>query len=144
MPEFYFVAPEVAGGLGERTECSHRSDGEFVVSRLHYEFCGWLGDELLETFPCFIVTRRLAERLEAAGLSGFILVEVEVTASAEFEDLYPGRVLPEFVWLKVHALARAADFGLTRDKRLIVSERALNVLRTGQLAYAEIKAFPDG
>jgi hypothetical protein len=144
MAAFYIVRPEVAGGLGERTECLHRPDGEFVVTRLHYEFQGWLGDELLEAFPCFIVTRRIAERFEAAGLSGFAIGEAEITVSEEFEELYPGRGIPSFVWLKVLAHPRTADLGVTRDKRLVVSERALNLLRTGQWMHAEVEALPDG
>jgi hypothetical protein len=144
MAEFYIVRPEVAGGLGERTECFHRPDGEFVVTRLHYEFHGWLGDELLEAFPCFIVTRRIAERFGAAGLSGFAIGEAEITASKEFEELHPGRGIPSFVWLKVLAHPRTADLGVTRDKRLVVSKRALDLLRTGQLTDAEVEALPDG
>src|SRR6476660_8794270 len=64
------LAPEVAGGWGERT-VADTSTHPPRVTALHYQFDGWLGDELLESFPCYIVTRRLAHALTAAGLSGF-------------------------------------------------------------------------
>lgn len=52
---FCFLEPEVAGGIGPNSEL-HCDDGKLVVTRLNYEFDGWLGDALLETTPCFIVT----------------------------------------------------------------------------------------
>jgi hypothetical protein len=48
-----------------------------VVTHLHYEFEGWLGDDLLTTFPEFIVTERLAAALEASKPTGLRLAGVE-------------------------------------------------------------------
>lgn len=63
---FYQLDPEVAGGLGTNTEMSTDTRSP-VVSRLHYEFEGWLGDALLTTFPCFIATRAACQALELLG-----------------------------------------------------------------------------
>jgi hypothetical protein len=44
--KYFYVEPEVAGGLGERTVMD-RSTHPPVVKRLHYQLEGWLGDAIL-------------------------------------------------------------------------------------------------
>ncbi|GGJ53754.1 hypothetical protein ALP32_02980 [Pseudomonas avellanae] len=43
---YYHIEPEVAGSLGEQTVIDTESWPP-KVSRLEYQFDGWLGDELL-------------------------------------------------------------------------------------------------
>jgi hypothetical protein len=124
---YYTLEPEVAGGLGRNTVMD-RSVHPPMVERLHYELAGWLGDDLLETFPCFIVTNCLRERIADAGLTGTEFAPAEVTASQQFRDLYPTRDVPGFVWLKPTGRAGRDDFGMSHDHRLVVSARALKVL----------------
>ncbi|WP_143195322.1 hypothetical protein [Archangium sp. Cb G35] len=114
-----------------------------AVSHFHHRFEGWLGDELLEVFPCFLVSSLLAKALEEAGLTGFNLDDVEVSTSPEFQELYPGRTLPEFRWLKITGEDRDADFRLTPDFRLEVSSRTLEVLRKFKMAHAMIDPSGD-
>ena len=83
MSKFFFIEPEVAGGLGEHT-VMNRSTHPPKVSRLHYEFEGWLGNHLLERFPCYIATKELADKISNIGLTGFELGPVEVTTSTLF------------------------------------------------------------
>lgn len=137
---YFILEPEVAGGWGERTVADTR---EFppAVSVLHHVFDGWLGDEILEAFPCFIVTDRLAARLRREGLSGFLLRPVEVTTSEAFDDLYPGRELPAFRWLQVLGTAGVEDFGVSPSYRLVVSQRALVVLRKFRLRNCDITEY---
>src|SRR5436190_24088139 len=96
---FFVLEPEIAGGWGERTDAD-TSAFPPTVTALHYRFDGWLGDELLEAFPCFIVTERLAARLRRSGMSGFRLQAVEVSTSAEFDELYPCWEPPVLKWLR--------------------------------------------
>ncbi|MFY0562537.1 hypothetical protein ACN28E_01735 [Archangium lansingense] len=110
------------------------------VSHFHHRFEGWLGDELLEVFPCFLVSSALANALEETRLVGFSLRDVEVSTSPEFQELYPGRALPEFRWLKITGKDRDADFWLTPDSRLEVSSRTLGILRKFKIAHAVIEA----
>ncbi|MDY7228976.1 hypothetical protein [Hyalangium rubrum] len=135
----WVVSPEVAGELGDNTVMDS-SVHPPRVSRLHHRFEGWLGDELLEVFPCFLVTAALGKSLEEARLVGFSLDEVEVSVSPEFQELFPGRTLPEFRWLKITGENRDADFWLTPDHRLEISNRAREVLRKFTLAHAELEA----
>jgi hypothetical protein len=134
---FFRVEPEVAGRLGPKTIIDRR-DHPPRVDKLHYVFEGWLGDELLESFPCFVVTADAAARLEAARLAGFELRPVEIGTSESFDELHPDRTLPDFRWLDVGGTARRDDFGVDDDGMLVVSKRALDVLRAGQLEHADI------
>lgn len=138
----YKIEPEVAGGTGRNTIMNtkvHPPD----VSSLHYEFYGWLGDALLTSFPCYIVTKELAVAMESAHLTGFKFDQVQITKSGEFEDLYPNRQLPEFLWLRVFGRPGIDDFGLIKPARLIVSERALALLTSFGIANAIVEPFEE-
>jgi hypothetical protein len=137
----WILSPEVAGQLGENTSLD-ASVHPPKVSHLHHRFEGWLGDDLLETFPCFLVSSALAAALEEAGLTGFSLDAVEVSTSPEFQELSRPRPLPEFRWLKVTGVHHHADFRLTPDFRLEVSSRALDVLKNFSIAHAAVEAAP--
>jgi hypothetical protein len=137
MSSFYRLRPEVAGGLGSNTVMD-RTGALPIVKHLHYEFDGWFGDDIIESFPVYLVTNSTADVLVQEGLTGFLLKDVEVTKSEEFLELYPDRDLPEFQWLDVHGKAYADDFGLEAPARLIVSEDALTCLRRGSLEHCEI------
>lgn len=126
--KFHQVEPEVAGGWGEDTVARREPGRPPVVERLHHVFDGWMGDELLETTPCFIVTEGLAEAIRAAGLSGVTFDAVEVGVSETFVELQPATVLPSWVWMKVEGVAGRDDFGLSPALILVVSDRALAVL----------------
>jgi hypothetical protein len=135
---FSRVEPEVAGGLGPNTEMD-RDQHPPRIHKLQYVFDGWLGDDLVESFPAFVITADAGRRLEDAGLTGFELADVEVDRSEQFEELYPDRELPEFRWLRLTGTARENDFGPDDDGVLVVSDRALDVLRQGSLDNADIE-----
>src|SRR3954454_12760017 len=133
----YILEPEVAGGLGKNTAID-RTVHPPRVSRLHYNFDGWLGDVLLEAFPCFIITEAAKEKIEEKQLTGAQFDRAEVTVSELFNEIYPGRRLPKFVWLRVEGTNGENDFGVIPDGRLVVSQRALDTLRTLGIANATV------
>lgn len=137
---YYMLSPEVAGGLGERTIMDSSAHPP-RVQRLHYEMEGWLGDALLESFPCFIVTSRAKDALIGLSASGCVFDSVEVSKSPTFEELYPDRQLPPFSWLKIHGRPGADDLGLSEDHRLVVSSRVLDVLKSLDLANCDISEY---
>ncbi|MEZ5958508.1 MAG: hypothetical protein R3C27_15000 [Hyphomonadaceae bacterium] len=140
MTEHCYIEPEVAGGLGKRTVID-TSVHPPVVSKLHYEMDGWLGDSILESFPSFIVTEALKEALEQLGASGMSFDEAEVTTSGQFRALHPRQTLPKFVWLKVQGTAGVDDLALADDGRLVVSARALEVMQKHGADNAVVEAF---
>ena len=134
---FFYIEPEVAGGIGPKSE-TYREGGKLVVTRLNYEFDGWLGDAVLESTPCFVASDDARQMIEKAALSGVAFGVVEITRSGIFDDLYGARELPQFHWMIIDGQPNADDFGLAKDLRLVVSERALNVLKCAGVDHAEV------
>ena len=138
--QHYWIEPEVAGGFGANTVLDRTVHPPRVI-RLHYDFDGWLGDDLVTTFPVYLVTESLADAIRDCGLGGYEVAETEVTASETFAELYPGKLLPHFLWLKVNGEPGADDFGMSSDHRLVVSERALLCMKKfGVLENCDIAA----
>lgn len=132
MVKYYLVKPEVAGGLGPETEMD-RSVHPPRVSKLHYEVAEWLGDGIVQSFPCFLVVRSLGNKLQSQEFTGVQLASALVTEADEFRDLNPEGVVPDLVWLVVDGVPGVDDFGVTGTGDLIVSERILELLREASL-----------
>ena len=135
--KFFNLEPEVAGGLGKNTILD-RSNHPPLVHNLHYVFDGWLGDALLEGFPCFIITEPAMQKLQGAGVTGVKFAPVEVSTSEEFQDFYPNRKLPTFLWMQVGGVSGRDDFSIGKDFRLVVSDRVLQILREIGISHASI------
>ena len=137
---YFVLSPEVAGSLGKNAVIS-REQHPPIVSQLHYELDVWLGDELLEAFPCFIVTVRVADAVAKAQLSGVRFSVVEVSLSEQFNELYPDRPMPTFVWLQASGTPGHDDFGADPAGRLVISETALRLLQTMNLNHCDVTDF---
>jgi len=135
--KFYALDPEVAGELGRNTAMDNAVHPP-KVSRLHYELDAWLGDNLIQSFPCFLVTEELKQKIEAAAFSGASFAPVELTLSANFKEQHPSRAVPQFTWLKAKGCAGKDDFGVEADGTLVVSQRALNLLQELKLRHCGI------
>lgn len=109
-----------------------------IFTRLEYRFDGWLGDALLESFPCFIITEIAKSALEEAGYTGIHFGAVEITKSKQFFEVNGQQNLPKFMRLYIEGVAGQDDFGLTSNHRLVVSERALRTLRAHGLSHAVV------
>jgi hypothetical protein len=140
--KYFQLKPEVAGGFGQDTVIDR--SGRFPeVKRLHYVFEDWFGDDMVASFPCLIITDRLKDLLRKADLTGYKLDHVTVSKSDLYQDIHPnGAPLPRFHWFKVIGRAGIDDFGLAPNHRLVVSERALRILQSGQLSDCLIEAYP--
>jgi len=135
---YRIIEPEVAGSLGNKTEMD-TSIHPPIIKSLHFEFDGWLGDDLLETFPCFIITRDLKLSIEDNNLSGISFDNVIITKSETFKELYNGRNLPKFYWAKINGKPYDNDFFLGADYRLHISEKAFSVLKKFKIDNAIIE-----
>jgi hypothetical protein len=100
-----------------------------------------LGDALLESFPCFIVTAAIAAALQKGKLNGFRLAPVDISKSETFQELYGDKDLPSFKWLQVDGVAGNQDFGLSKNHTLVVSETALETLRQFGIQNCEIREW---
>ena len=140
MP-YYYLEPEVAGSWGGNTEVD-TSVHPPAVSKLHYEFEGWLGDDLLTSFPSYIVSEKLKDKLSTASITGYKFDSVEITKSEQFDQVSSEQTLPNFYWLRVTGEAGIDDFGITDDYRLVVSEAVLHILQTCNVEHCEIEIYP--
>jgi len=142
--EYYKLIPEVAGELGEESILEFNNGIISEVKFLNYTFFGWLGDELLTSDPCFIITKELATAMKVANLLGFALQEIRISVSEQFIDFYGNKKLPEFIRLipwKLYPndiIERVNDFYLTKRNDLIVSERALSLIKKYKLNNCDI------
>ena len=113
------------------------------VQRLHYQFDGWLGDALLESFSCYIVSKELGASLLASGLTGFNLEACRVSNSSQFDELHPGRKLPVLKRLRVAGTPGKDDFGISSDNELVVSMAAKSLLAQHHVEHCEAAPWPS-
>lgn len=134
----YVVEPEVAGGLGDRTVVDN-STRPITVTRLHYEFEGWLGSELVTSHPVFLATDHFVRVMTDAGLTGFTTAPAEVTLSDVGRQFVDPAALPHFTWFQVTGRIGTDDFALDPTGDLVVSERALALVQPllGQEVFVE-------
>lgn len=143
--QYYLLEPEVAGGIGDMSEITYKDGMIDEVKFLHYEFDGWLGDELLTTTPCFIVTESLMGDIISSGLEGAEFKTIHMSLSEEFLDLYGKMEIPKFVEIKCKFVYEenmdnlTSDFYINKCKDIIVSEKALNILRNHKLDFCKVK-----
>ena len=140
--KYFLIEPEVAGGLGERTQMD-RDVHPPTVTSLHYVFDGWLGDAIVESFPVFLVTEQARQLLEAAEVTGADFAAAEIETSDEYAELHPGEPLPEFVWFKPEGTVGSDDVATAADGRLVLSHRVIDLLGPTGLANALIEPL-DG
>lgn len=142
--DLYMLEPEVAGEIGENTEYDNFDDVKYKgskpeISKLHFVFSGWLGDDILESTPCFIVTDKLKKEIEKSKLRGYEFQDVEILLSDEFIEFYPDRDIPQFKRLipkgsvvvegETYTTWTGDDFNFSDKSYLVVSQRALNLLK---------------
>lgn len=133
---FYDLEPEVPGGLGDNTVVDV-SVHPPIVSSLHIVFDGWLGDELLEVFPAFIVSATLSDQILQQKFVGFDVRDCLIEKSEQFIEFNPDVLIPDFKWLVVNGRS-GDDFCLSTENKLRVSERVLTLLKSQNLQYCDI------
>ena len=135
--EYFQLRPEVPGGFGEGTRVDN-STFPPTINDLHLVFDGWLGDDLVACFPCYLVSVTLLNAMEEASLGGFLVGDVKVSYSEIFKDLFPDIVMPSFKQLIIKG-KKGDDLYINENRRLVVSNRALQVLENnGNLKFCEI------
>jgi hypothetical protein len=137
---YVYILPEIAGEHGEHSVFD-RSTWPLVVTKLHYVFSSWLGDAFVKGFQCYILTAPAADALQAGGMSGMRIADAEISTDLEYDDAYPNRPLPLFVWLQIVGKPGQDDFGIARNHHLVLSERALQILSPFGIAHAHMAPF---
>jgi uncharacterized repeat protein (TIGR02543 family) len=137
----YELDLEVAGGLGPGTRWGSRPN---EITRLGYEFDGWLGDDLVTSVPVTIATTCVRDAITAAGLTGVEFADVLVTRSGEFDDVMGADAeLPEWVWLRPVGVPGRDDAWAGRWNRLTVSQRMYTLMQQFHLNHCIVTPVAD-
>jgi hypothetical protein len=149
MNRLYLLNPEVAGGFGDRSIIEYQNGRLKNVKFLNYEFNVWLGDELLTSTPCFVVTKFLANNIIKNQMTGCVFENLIVTKSDEFKEFYPHKRLPDFVRLLPTGIVEIEDnrirnwsghdFCLNKGLYLLVTKNALDVISNHEIAHCKIE-----
>jgi len=134
--EFRRLMPEVPGELGDQARLDATTHPP-RVERFHLDLTNWLGDDLVEVFPCFAVTQRLADALRSSGFTGYELASMVTTVNPDQREFDPGIVVPEFKRLLPTGRAGADDFGTDERHHLVVSRRCWDLLRRFAVAHCD-------
>jgi hypothetical protein len=140
--EYKYIDPEVSGGLGSESVLDN-SVHPPIIKELHYEFDGWLGDDIIESFPAYLITERLKQEIENNSFTGYLISNVLITKSSLFNEIYPNKNLPEFHWLKVYGKAGVDDFGIGKGSRLVISKRVITTLTQFTTLSADFEEFSN-
>ncbi|MBW9154748.1 hypothetical protein [Clostridium estertheticum] len=146
--DMFRLEPEVAGEIGENSRIRYERGMIKEVEFLHYEFTGWLGDEILTSHPCFIVSENIVEDILRSKLRGYRFEDIEISTSDEFKEMFPNRYIPNFkrliplgkVVVRDEKIFQSSedDFCLEDDVELVVSYNALEILKKSNIDNCEI------
>lgn len=113
----------------------------------------WPGDDLVASVPGYLITDRLKEAIDAAGLTGYDLSPVTVERTEKFEEESPTASLPDIYLCDPIGTAYQDDFGLGAVydtekgeyfERLVVSSQTMEILESVSLEHAHTVApVPD-
>lgn len=138
--EYYRFKPDTPGQLGNKTTLDNRSHPPHI-DNLQFIFDDWLGDDLIECFPCFLISERLLNKLKASDLKGYSIKEAEIEFSPLFYDLNGNKKVPAFKWFYVNG-AQGDDFYLDEEHCLMVSSRAYEQIKNaGNINNCEIEVL---
>ena len=128
----------MAGALGPRTLLDTAAYPPTAVA-VEYVLDAPYGDDLIESFPVYLVSVGLAARLDASELTGFALARATAVAGDGYRAAYGDVPHKAYRWLQVIG-GRHDDCRLTADYRLWVSPRMMDVLAASDLGHCMVDA----
>jgi len=137
----FALEPLVAGQLGTGTVMD-TSVHPPRVSEVEYVLDAPVEDDLIESFPVFLASDKLARDLEQAPLTGFSLEGARVMPSEEFRAAYGNAAVRQWRWLRLMP-EQPTDCWLGTDYRLCVSDTMFAVLEASTLAGCEVERISE-
>lgn len=132
----FTLEPLVADELGEGTRLDATTHPP-EVEAVEYVLDTPTEDDLIESFPVFLVSESLADQLADAQLRGFTLEEAQVIPSREYFEVWGSAAHKRYRWLRLKSSPQS-DTWLDESYRLCVSDRMMAVLREGVLDGCDI------
>lgn len=134
--KYFLLKPDVPGYLvNPKGTLANYSN----ISSVHYVLECFPTDDIFKCRRIYIVKEDLAYALARSEMTGFELKSCVVSKGDQFEISSPGyKELPELLWLYIDGVAGSDDFGISDNLKLIISERALELLKGFVIENADI------
>jgi hypothetical protein len=129
---FYILKPEQCGGFGRKALYGGElTDRPPAIYRLDFEFTAWPVDDLIEVNCTYIATETLVAELAELNPKpvGIFYDNVTVNNTYEMRQAQPGMELAAYKWCKINGRPGKDDFAMSADHRLVISSRALIVIK---------------
>ncbi|WP_427888861.1 hypothetical protein ACQHIV_36375 [Kribbella sp. GL6] len=139
---YHYVDAEVPGGLGPEC-CRDKNQRVADSGPLHLVFDGWMGDDLVTTVPFWFVTERLAAALRASGLTGYELEPASASQGEQYALASDREVPRDWFRLVPAGTPGQDDFAVDDGTELVVSDAALRLLESFDLANAYVADYED-
>ena len=133
---FFQFEPDVPGYfMNSRYVLDHLRD----IPTIHYIFECWPYDDIISWICVHLVKERLSLALKSSRMTGFEIRDCAVSKGDQFDIASPRcGDLPDFWWLYINGVPGVDDFGITKELMLVVSERALELLKGFVIENADI------
>jgi hypothetical protein len=122
----YALEPLRAGELGMGTELDVGTHPP-GVRRVEYVLDAPTEEDLIKSFPVFLVSEELAAALTSEKLSGFQLDDADVHLNDQYVELHESAPHKRYRWLRLTP-SESADCWLNDQYRLCVSDRMYAVI----------------
>lgn len=134
--KYYTLEPDVPGSVADPRSIIQNYD---TIQSIHYIFDCWPEDDILTSYPVYIVRKNLAKEFGNSNLTGFSIKACEVSKGKQFAIASPGcGKLPLYEWLHVSGRAGIDDFGITQNLRLAISESVVDTLIEFRVSNSKI------
>lgn len=152
----YLLNPELPGGFGDEVILSHEKEknGHFKVDFLHLVLDGWLGDDILECTPCFVITEALEKEMKKNEITGYKIAPLQVDISDTFHELQPETNIPHF--LRMIPVGDVITNGIkceiiddydicwNQQNQLVISEKMYSILKKHSITYCDVEEMYIG
>lgn len=109
------------------------------IQKLHINVEDWMGDNIMEKFPVYIITERLKKGLQTTDFKGFKINNLELTTDEYFFEHYQlKKEIPKFYWLLVIGKKNKDDLYIDDQNILNISEKLFLFLKRYNLNYCSI------
>lgn len=142
------LEPEVPGQIGNNSIITYKDGRIDEIKFLHFVFDGWLGDDLVTTYPCYLVSEKLEHALASSDRTGFVFEHAEISVSRTYKQLYPDRIIPNFKRLMMQGTVLFKDseywewsgHDICRGNKggLVVTEKAYELMKQFNINHCEI------
>lgn len=133
--------PQVAGELGEGTELDGRTHPP-VVSAVEYVLDQPENDDLIQSFPVYLISVDMEQLLIHHGFTGFTLDDAAITAGDVYLEVHGPVPTPHYRWLRIAGRESDSDCWIDESLQICVSNRMMAAMRALRLDECDVEEIP--